>query len=139
MAKAKPRGKPFTAGVSGNPSGKPPLPPEIREFRKTSYVEFLSHLQKYGGMSTKELNADLARDEVTQFEKICGKIVGLAGEGDKDARRDLLDRLWGKVKEQKEELTDATRPPQVIITLPDNGRGVNIQQLEGTASDNNDL
>lgn len=124
--KGKPRGIPFEKGKSGNPSGRPALPEKAREFKKISYVDFLENLQKYGAMSDLEFAADLKRKECTQWERIVAKIILGAVQGDPTARKDLLERLWGKVKESQviDEATIAG--PQVIITLPDNGRSAPI-------------
>lgn len=93
------RGKPFPKGKSGNPGGRKALPAELRQFRETSLKDFLSNMQRYGGMTKTELKAELERPEATMFELISGNIVASAARGDKDARQLLIERLWGKVKE----------------------------------------
>lgn len=96
---AKPRGKPFKKGQSGNPGGRTALPPEIRSFREMSYKDFLSNLQKFGTMTREQLVSEMQRPDATNFELLFGKIVQSAVEGERDARALLLDRLWGKAKE----------------------------------------
>lgn len=89
----------FKPGQSGNPRGAAAHDPLVKSFKKTSYQEFIIALQKYGTMTAQELRDDLARPEVTMFEKIFGKIVEQASEGDYVARQLLIDRLWGKLKD----------------------------------------
>jgi len=113
----------FKKGSSGNLKGRPRMPKELLDFKKTSYQDFLTQLQKYGSMPKIHLIEDLKRPDTTMFELIFGNIVLSASRGDRDARRELLDRLWGKPKDIVDEKTESTAP-QVIITLPDNGRSV---------------
>lgn len=90
----------FQKGQSGNPGGKPKVDPSITQFKATTYKDFIENLQKYGGLSPAEMKADLARPNATMFELIFGKIISGAAQGDRDARNVLLDRLWGKVKQE---------------------------------------
>lgn len=90
----------FQKGVSGNPSGKPRQDPTIRAFKETTYKDFITHLQRYGSFSAAEMKADLERPDATMFELIFGKIIAQAAAGEKDGRQVLLERLWGKVKEE---------------------------------------
>lgn len=90
----------FQKGQSGNPSGRPRANPLLRAVKETSYAEFLLGLQKYGKLTRDEMQAELQRSDLTMFELLFGQIVDSAARGDKDARQLLLDRLWGKVKEE---------------------------------------
>ncbi len=103
MAKGrKTGGRDFKPGEVHNPGGKPKQDPAIKAFKETSYKDFIANLQKYGGMTEKEIAIELKRPDVTMFEKMFGNIVAGAANGDKDARAVLLDRLWGKVKDSIE-------------------------------------
>jgi hypothetical protein len=92
-------------GQSGNPSGRPKLPAELREVKRTTYEEFLTALHKYGHMTRYELVKEIERVDATMFEVMFANVVYKAAEGDKDARTVLLDRLWGKPKEMDVHLT----------------------------------
>lgn len=90
----------FKKGKSGNPSGRKKADPIVTAFKETTYNEFLAGLQKYGKLSREQMQKELTRPDITMFELMFGQIVASAAKGDKDARQVLLDRLWGKVKEQ---------------------------------------
>lgn len=92
----------FEKGKSGNPSGRPKVDPEIKAVRELTYKEFLTQLQKYGWQTPDQIKKDLERKDVTMFERIFGKIILQAAEGEKDGRQVFLERLWGKVKDQVE-------------------------------------
>lgn len=105
--KPKTKGKgsgltPFKPGQSGNPKGRPPLPRSLKVFRHTTYVEFLEKLQLYGAMTREELAAELRRPDASNFELIFGKLIFSAAKGDTSARKEILERLWGKVKDSLE-------------------------------------
>lgn len=102
MAKRGSKTTLFKKGQSGNPSGRAKQDPQIRAFRELTYKEFIGQLQKYGHQTPEEIKEDLARKDVTMFEKIFGKIILQAAEGEKDGRQVFLERLWGKVKDQVE-------------------------------------
>jgi hypothetical protein len=120
MANPNPKNK-FKKGVSGNPGGRKKINPLISEFKKTSYEDFITQLQKYGSLSKDEMQQDIARKDATMFEIIFGRIIIDAAKGEKDARNCLLERLWGKAKDKAEHSTD-TNAPRIIVQLPDNGR-----------------
>lgn len=93
-------GKKWVKGQpSANPTGRPKLPAELREFKQTSYEDFLNALQKYGNMTSEALVAEMKRPECTLFERMFGNMVAQAAAGDHDARKLLLDRVWGKPQE----------------------------------------
>lgn len=99
------RGNPetqFKKGQSGNPNGRPKVNPTLKAFRELTYNQFIGQLQKYGHQTPDEIKQDLARKDVTMFERIFGKIILQAAEGEKDGRQVFLERLWGKVKDQVE-------------------------------------
>lgn len=96
------KGKPFKKGVSGNPGGRKKESPIVSQFRKTSYEDFINYLNKYGAMNQAEMKAEIERVDCTMFEKIFGRIIYQAAQGEKDGRQVLLERLWGKVKDQVE-------------------------------------
>lgn len=75
------------------------MDPEVRRFREVSYKQFIDKLQEFGGMNELETKATLAHPSITNFDAMFGNLVVKAREGDKDARKDIFERLWGKVKE----------------------------------------
>lgn len=122
MANPNPKNK-FKKGVSGNPGGRPKKNPVIEDFKKTSYEDFITQLQKYGSMSKDEMQYDITRKDATMFEIVFGRILIDAAKGERDARNCLLDRLWGKVKDRVEHSAGGgDNAPSIVITLPDNGR-----------------
>ncbi len=101
MPRAKSPGRPFQKGQSGNPLG-PRIDPAMKAFRETTYKDFISGLQRFGGQPLSFIEAELERPDITAFEAMFGNIVLSAAKGEKDARAVLLDRLWGKVKDAVE-------------------------------------
>ncbi len=97
--KLPPVDKRFKPGQSGNPGGKKKQDPEIKQFRETTYKDFVTGLQKYGDMDKAQLKAEVRRPDIRAFDLIFARVVDQATDGEKDARAVLLDRLWGKPKE----------------------------------------
>ena len=93
-------GKRWKPGQSGNPLGRSKKDAMLESFRKTTYEDFINQLQKYGSLTKEQMEANLERKDTTMFELIFGKILIGAANGDKDSRQVLLERLWGKVKDQ---------------------------------------
>lgn len=75
------------------------MSPEMKQFRETSYHDFLQHLHRYGSMTKEQIATEMRRPGTTMFEMMFGNLVINAAKGEKDARRVLLERLWGKPKE----------------------------------------
>lgn len=100
--KLPPPEKRFKPGQSGNPSGGPKLPEHLRQFRRMKYEEFLDRLQELGGLSRKEFKAQVEDPNQTMFQGMFAKMLLQAHDGDRHARTEILERLWGKVKEVHE-------------------------------------
>lgn len=107
----------FKKGQSGNPSGRPKIDPLITAVKETSYKQFLEGLQKYGALSLKDMDLELKRPDATMFELMFGNIVASAAKGDKDARQVLLERLWGKVKDQVEYTNTSKMSTEELLKL----------------------
>ncbi len=86
-------------GVSANPGGVSKKGITLREFRKTSYDDFVNKLQQYGGMTPEEIKEEIKRPDITNFDLMFARVVDGAATGDRYARELLMDRLWGKAKE----------------------------------------
>ncbi len=95
-------GKKFQKGQSGNPGGRRKETSEVTLFKKTTYEEFINYLQKYGSMTKTAMKKELEKSSTSMFETIFARIIFQAAMGEKDARQVLLERLWGKVKDQVE-------------------------------------
>jgi len=97
MAKPNPipNSKPFPKGVSGNPAGRPKKLPEL-----------------------DKLLADVLgeeKDGVTAAEAILKALRAKAAKGDIRAAEVLLDRGWGKAKQQVDMTTNGKElPPQTV-------------------------
>ncbi len=91
----------FKKGVSGNPSGRPKADKTVRQFQETTYKDFISKLQLFGGMAKSELKQVVDDPSTAVFDLIFARILYDAMAGKSDARQVLLDRLWGKVKEME--------------------------------------
>lgn len=112
----------FKPGQSGNPSGRPTLPADIKSFKETTYHDFIRKLQEIGHFTVEELQEYVARKDITAFDRIFALVIAKAAQGDNVARQVLFDRLWGKVPDQLKLDQNNTTAPQIIISLPDNGR-----------------
>lgn len=102
-----PFGRPFQPGQSGNPGGIPKVAPFIKKFRRVSYEEFVDHLQTLGSMSRDEFYQAVTDPSQSMFQSMTAKLLEQAVRGDRYARTEILERLWGKVKEVHE-----IRPPE---------------------------
>lgn len=114
----------FKKGQSGNPSGGRAHDPALRMIRhltKAELVEIgnlviknnMEELKKIG----KDPNASVIK---TMLAAVAVKIIT---KGDMHALDVLLNRLVGKVKDEVEH-TGTLHAPQVVVTLPSNGREV---------------
>lgn len=112
----------FKKGQSGNPGGKPKLPKELKEIVQFTNAEMQRVISKYFRMDKEEIN--IAGDSTTlpMIEVVIARTIQSSAKyGDYHKVLPLVDRLCGKVKEMIE--VDSNAPmPQVIITLPDNGK-----------------
>lgn len=84
-AKTAARGKPFAPGKSGNPSGRPRIPEEVKELARAHTAEAIRTLAEVMGDSSAPHNA-----RVNAAEK-------------------LLDRAWGK-SESTVNVNDSRTP-----------------------------
>lgn len=121
-----PREYHFKKGQSGNPSGRPKKYAQAVAMSMITYADYVELVLKCSQMSRPEIKTYLERPEATMFELIYGRQVLQAATGDKAARQELTERLFGKVKEVHENLNlnvDAG-PPTYVVEMEENGKFV---------------
>lgn len=113
----------FKKGVSGNPAGRPKdkLGEAMRMLTAESFAEMANIIIK-GQISDLQDVMKNTKHSVIQ-KVIASTVIKMMQKGDIHALDTLLNRLVGKVKERV-EVTGADGGPQVIVTLPSNGREV---------------
>jgi hypothetical protein len=108
----------FKKGRSGNPGGRPKLPPDVREAKNLTQQQLILILNKLMFMTDFEIKQLLNDPKTNKFERIVGRILDKADlHGDSVRLEFLLNRTIGKVTEK------------VQHTLP---RPVIIKRLDGT-------
>lgn len=129
MAKGfKSGGRDYKPGESGNPAGKPAMPPEQKAFRNLTVKTFLELAQKYQHASREELKR-VAEDQSTPaIELILVSWIRQAFQDHKAAEA-YLSRLIGKVPDKVEMQGTLS---QAIYKAPDgNMTAFNIDSEEG--------
>lgn len=114
MARGKKSGgKDFTPGISGNPTGRMPLPPELKEVRRLNKTEFERIANKYLWSTIAQITEAMASPEIPAFERVIVSILFKAiDEGDHAKAEWFAMRLLGKVTEKLE----VKNPTPFIIT-----------------------
>ena len=122
MKKKMPKGRLFQKGQSGNPNGRAKLPDDLKAANRLTAIQFMDLCNKCLAMTKEELIALTKRDETTALELLVASIVqkGVV-EGDQKRLEFILDRLIGKIT-QNFNLSGSISQPQIVLTLPDNGR-----------------
>lgn len=92
----------FQKGKSGNPGGKP----KDKPFRDALLMELKS-----------------AGEDMPQLRKIAKKMIELAEKGDKDARKELSDRLDGKPHQSMDVTADVVLSHEDALDELDDGSG----------------
>lgn len=91
---------PWKPGQSGNPSGRPKLPEELRSIRALTQEELQRIISKYGRMPLPELDAIIAAKAGPTLELVVARILQEAFKrGDGQRLEFLLNRALGKPKE----------------------------------------
>ena len=112
-------GRDFKPGQSGNPSGRPGLPAEVKEAKKLNRVEVEAAIAKYVRATKQEIEAvhmnplSTAADQV-----ICSVLLKAIEHGDEKRLDFILNRTIGKVPDK----LDATIYPKPTI----------IEKLDGS-------
>lgn len=100
----------FKKGQSGNPNGRPKMPPELRAAIKVSKVDFASMIEELVYLTNAQLKKRIKSPDANQIEQIVIRfILESKKTGAKvDYLKVLLDRWLGKVKEEKEVKVSGT-------------------------------
>lgn len=105
----------FKPGKSGNPKGRPALPPEVRKSLRLTNEEFIRVASEFLLLSAEEIKLKLTDPKANAVELLVGNLVTTAIYPMTDdymrAVSLLLDRTIGKVKESVE----ITIPKPTII------------------------
>ena len=88
---------PWQPGQSGNPGGRPALPPEVRKDRKNNQVKLIQLITKHFNMTTKESATEARKEGTAQIEKAVRKIVEQATKGNIWAFQYLMNLMVGKI------------------------------------------
>lgn len=111
--------KPWQPGESGNPSGRPALPEDIKEARKLNAVELERTLNKIIWMKKGEIKTLISDPDTPAFESLIASIVvkGISG-GDHMRAEWVVSRLVGKLKEHYEHTGSNGQPLfQTLVEL----------------------
>lgn len=133
MARRNPNDPPkehrWRPGQSGNPKGGNAHDPRLKMLKKLTKEELIEvgNLVVKGSVSELKEMAKNPNASVIQT-MVASVAVKVITKGDMHSLDILLNRLIGKVKEEIEHTGLAQ--PQVIITLPDNGRDKEPKQNE---------
>lgn len=96
----------FKLGYSGNPLGRPALPPEIRLERRKNQANLIKLIAQYFSMTHEEAQKRLDSPKTLQLEEAIQGMIGKAKEGDTNAFKYLIELLVGKIPEAEEGFTD---------------------------------
>lgn len=123
----------FPKGVSGNPSGRPKLPPHLAKIVLYGRGEINAIFSRYLRMTLPELEAVIADINTPMMDKwICKSISEGYKNGDLSAMNSMLDRMFGRMPtlklDDERPITDGPlgTAPQVVIMLPSNGKEAKI-------------
>lgn len=117
-------GKKWAKGVSGNPKGRPALPPEVREFKKLTIIELKEVCSMVMACSYEELQLMLTDEKASVIQRMAASLaINAIKKGNTFAWDALLNRLVGKPKETL-KMEGEARPQTVHLIFEDNKRKV---------------
>ena len=117
MKNEKTGGRDFRPGQSGNPSGRPALPEDIKAVRALNRVELERVLNKYLFMTVSEIKAVVSDPGVTALELMVASLVVKSVElADTNRISFLLDRLGFVVTHKVDMKTDINSTFKIEFT-----------------------
>lgn len=99
---AKPRGKPFQKGETGNPNGRP----KGRKNFATLYREAIEKIANSTGMEPDAFELEIVEQALRK-----------ARNGDIAFYRDTMDRLHGRAMQKLDHTTNGKELPQPIVQI----------------------
>lgn len=103
----------FKPGVSGNPSGRPSLPEDLKSVKLLTPLELRARIMRFLNMEAAEIAQASADPRTNMLDRMIGSIVVKATEGGDQQRLDfILNRLVGKVQDKVE----VTMPKPFVVT-----------------------
>lgn len=113
----------FKPGTSGNPSGRPQLPEDVRLAKIMDKVEFARRVHKFASMKRTEIEEYIAGPDANWMDEAVGNVLlQIAEHADMNRFEMVLRRYIGPVTEE----INVTRLLPEVIEAPD---GQAIQQL----------
>lgn len=122
--------KPFQPGQSGNPGGRPALPPEIREMRRKNQAYLIQLVTDLLGMTEAQAKERFNKDnvkEATQLETTVQSLIEIVKFGGKSAPQAfklLMEIAAGTLPE------DGAGTPAVQVNVQNNTQVVNPRSKE---------
>lgn len=109
-------GRDFQPGQSGNPAGRTPLPPELKETRRLNKTEFETLVNKYLWASFAQIEAASEDATLPAIERYVVSIIAKGIKtGDWGGCEWIAQRLIGKVQDRVE----VTTPKPFVIAKRD--------------------
>lgn len=91
-------GRPFQKGQSGNPSGRKPIDPEVRNAAHLTKEKLITILNEFINLDREQIALKLQDPKATMLELAVGHIIAKAAkDGDTLRLNFLFDRIVGKV------------------------------------------
>lgn len=113
-------------GQSGNPTGRPTTPDEIRVLMYDKSVEFKKRFLYWVEADVQAVvECRGAPWEITAIDRMITSAIVQGMNGNDKAMHAILDRLFGKPKEQVEMSGpngEPIEPVTVVLKIPRNGR-----------------
>ncbi len=128
---------PFKPGQSGNPSGRPKIPPDILQARKFTQLELERVINALLYLTKADLQARIKDPATPMIEMIAASIMAQAAvKGDHQRLEFILARMIGRVQERIEVSTPTPfvlkrRNGEEIVMGVSDGNGPSLGGLIG--------